>query len=157
MAFTYGGDPANSDLEMVRFLVGDTNSDWQLLQDAEVNAILADFTNVYVAASEACQAIIAKLSRDADFKNVGALAVNASQRAEAYRKLARELKNKALTSSGSTAGAIAIGGFSKDEADDLRNDSDNIGPSFSLGQFDHPGSGFSYGGPNDFNTTDDDI
>lgn len=38
--FTYSGNPANSKLDWVRFMIGDTNINAPLLQDAEINFLI---------------------------------------------------------------------------------------------------------------------
>ena len=53
MAFTYGGDPANSNREAVRFWSGDTNSSDQLLADAEIDYLLTLETKVIQCAATA--------------------------------------------------------------------------------------------------------
>ena len=40
MAFTYGGDPAASDIDYLRFMLGDTSEEDVLLQDAEYQFII---------------------------------------------------------------------------------------------------------------------
>ena len=39
MAWTYAGDPAASNLATVRFLIGDTDTTDQLLNDAEITGV----------------------------------------------------------------------------------------------------------------------
>lgn len=50
MAFTYSGDPSNSDLDAARFLIGDTDKEAQIMQDEEIMYIInthgnGNFTN----------------------------------------------------------------------------------------------------------------
>jgi len=86
------------DKDKVRFYIGDTDTDDQLLQDEEINFLLAESSNVLLAASRAAKAIAAKFSRQAD-KAVGNLRISLSQKAQAYMTLATDLEKRALTSS----------------------------------------------------------
>jgi len=92
MAFTYGGDPSASDLAAIRFLIGDTDSDDQLLQDSEINWIHSEAGNsVYQAAHDCCYTIASKFSRLATSKSVGDLSLSYSDRAKAFFELAERL------------------------------------------------------------------
>lgn len=95
MTWSYSGDPENSDLDKVRFLISDTDEDDQLLQDAEIeHALSTNNDDVYNAAALCCEVIHRKFLRQVDYR-LGPLAVSASQRADAYAKLAEEFRMKA--------------------------------------------------------------
>lgn len=53
---------AASELYQVRFLIGDTNTAAHVLADAEIQWLLTQEANVYMAAAAACDAIIAKMN-----------------------------------------------------------------------------------------------
>lgn len=53
MATTYSGDPSSSDLDQVRFLVGDTDVTAAKLQDAEIEFLVLEWQNTYLAAAAA--------------------------------------------------------------------------------------------------------
>ena len=130
MAFTYGGDPANSNREAVRFFCGDTDSSDQLLSDAEVDYILTLESKVIQAAATACEMIASKFAREADTKN-GALSVKASQRAAAYEKRAPLLRSKGNREVDVFAGGLTISG-----KDSLNQRTDDVQPNFKVGQDD---------------------
>lgn len=92
MSFTYSGDPANSALDAVRFLIQDTNEDDILLQDEEIGFLLTTVDMaIYQAAHDCCYVIASKFARLADTsKSVGdmSLSVTFSNRASEYRMLA---------------------------------------------------------------------
>lgn len=93
MAFTYSGNPGSSDRDAVRFLIQDTDSTDPLMQDAEIDWLLAQVTNVYQAAHDACYALGAKYARLADqSKSVGDLSLSLSygSMSERYIGLANE-------------------------------------------------------------------
>jgi hypothetical protein len=106
---TYTGNPASSAKDATRFLIGDTDPCNFLLQDAEINYVLAQFNNVPLNASIPCvNAIIAKLSRLAD-ETVGAVSIQFSQKAKGYRTMLADLRNQmAASDSAPYAGGITV-------------------------------------------------
>lgn len=90
MGWTFGNDPANSRLDRIRILIGDTDPSEPLIDDEPLLWILSIEPNDYLAASKACALIAAKFSRQADM-SVGPLAVKFSQLADAYTELADRL------------------------------------------------------------------
>lgn len=58
MTWSYSGDPASSTLDQVRFLVRDTASTHQLVQDEEINWLLTQEANVYMAAAATIDTLI---------------------------------------------------------------------------------------------------
>lgn len=93
MSWTYEGNLMNR-RDRIRFLVGDTDTNDQLLQDGEIDYYLTEYSNDYLCAATLCDAIAAKFSRQADVNNAG-LSLSASQRAQAYRTRAVELRKEA--------------------------------------------------------------
>ena len=93
MTWTYT-DPATSTRDELRFMVGDTDTDDQLLSDEEIAYLLVAWINVPVAASKAASAIAARFSRLAD-KSVGELRISLSQKVASYRQLAVDLMRQA--------------------------------------------------------------
>jgi len=87
-----------TDKDKVRFYIGDTDTNDQLLQDEEINFLLTETSNILLAASHAAKALAAKFSRQAD-KTVGDLRISLSQKAQTYMALAADLEIRALTSS----------------------------------------------------------
>jgi len=139
MAWTYSGDPDSSALNAIRFLCGDTDTNDQLLANEEITWVNKQVTgsttstdSLYDVASRCCTTIASKFSRLAD-QSVGDLKVSMSQKAVAYRLQAEELKGLAGRE-GSVpvpyAGGLTISGKETD-----RDNSDQIQPYFSSGQF----------------------
>jgi hypothetical protein len=92
MAWTYSGDPADSTRDAVRFLVGDTDTTDQLLNDAEVAFCIAESGgSIYQSAHDCCYSIASKFSRLATSKTVGDLSLSYADRAQAFFALANEL------------------------------------------------------------------
>ena len=64
MAFTYTGDPAASDLEWVRFELGDVTSATAIFTDAEINAVLGEQANKFLAAARLWSNLAARWGTD---------------------------------------------------------------------------------------------
>ena len=131
MAWTYDPTLARP-LDLIRLLIGDTDASDPLLQDEEILSLLSLEGSVELAAARACDAIVARFSRLADV-SAGGVSIQASQRAEAYRQRAAELRQRAFR--GLT---LYAGGRSWSEKVAAAADEDSIPPRFRRGQDDHP-------------------
>jgi hypothetical protein len=105
MPWTYSGDPAANDKDEVRFLIGDTNVDDQLMSDEELNYLIAvevdagsSYSN-YGAAAAACDVLAAKYAKLID-KSVGSLSISYSQKYQHFIEIARHLRERASQLSG---------------------------------------------------------
>jgi len=128
---SYSGDPSASDLDRVRFLVGDTDTSDELLLDAEIAHLLLEHGVAY-APAEGATAIAAKLSRKVDYAT-GSARYSLSQRVTHYRALALELRTRADRQ------AVPVStGQSRDTDRTDRVDSDLKQPSFERDQFRNP-------------------
>jgi len=99
MTWSYSGNPADSPKDAVRFEIGDTNQEDQLISDEEINYCLASEKNTLAAAARCCEVIARKFARQAD-KAIGRTRIAASQKSKAYRELAKQLRNKVTAYSG---------------------------------------------------------
>ena len=132
MSWTYSGDPANSNTDAVRFLVGDTDCDDKQLLDEEINHLLTQHVDVGMSASKACERIAAKFARKFSTK-AGAVSKDLSVVMDHYLTLAKRLAQESnkLTS-------FYVGGISKDEKTSDRGDTDLPRFNFRLGIHDNP-------------------
>lgn len=157
MAWTYSGapfaDPATKQslIDSVRFLIGDTQETDQQLQDQEIVGLLALNSSdprtqasfpipsvtysPYQAAIAACVTLAAQYSRAAGSKTVGDTSISKGNIAQAYTKLARELRQQAMRYDSPVpyAGGISQG--------DMETDADNddlVQPQFTIGMDDNP-------------------
>lgn len=107
MTFTY--DPSNgfSDLERVRFWLGDTESAKAKFTDEEISAVLADSETWQEAALALLDNLIARLSSQTDFK-ADWLEVKVSQAVAQLRALKTSLEKK--WGLGSRVGVLISGG-----------------------------------------------
>jgi len=89
MAFTWIGD-LSTDLDIVRFKLGDTNEDQAWLADATINALLTSEGSVNGAAIQCVKHIIRQLSKP-DFR-ADWLQVSHGKAVEAWRATLTELE-----------------------------------------------------------------
>lgn len=129
MVWTYSGDPAANEKDAVRFLIGDTDPDDQLLQDEEILYLVERMKTTEGAAAEAAYSLAAKFSRLSD-KSVGDLSLSLSQKAAAFLALADKLRRRA-----SILAVPFAGGISKSQKAATEGDSDRVKPAFSRSMF----------------------
>jgi len=130
MSWTYSGDPSYSDLDLVRFLIGDTDTTAQQLTDEEILGAITIAGGVYPAAIMAVRQLASYYARRAD-KSVGDLSISYSQIAKNYRDLVGQLQTQAITLGGTAppyAGGISVSDKQIDEGD-----SDRVAPAFTVG------------------------
>lgn len=135
MTWTYNSTSiGSSGLATVRFLIGDTNTNDQLVTDEEISAVLSNITaNNYLAGALVLDRLTGYYSRQADTDNEG-LNVKGSQRAQAFAKQAATLRRQAYTSA-----TVFVGGRSKATKEDREAESDLVQPAFTRDMHDFPG------------------
>lgn len=101
MTWSYSGDPSASAVDAIRFLIGDTDTTDQLLQNEEISWVNTGTSgtptgtsSLYEAAYRCCLTIASKLARQAD-KQIGDLQVSLSQKAKTYQSQAEHFKSLA--------------------------------------------------------------
>ena len=96
MTFTYSGNPGDSALDEVRFLIQDTDTNDQLLSDEEINYLLNAYNDdAFGAAVAAVTSLIAQASRvQEESKTVGdlSLSVKSGARLEQWHALLNRLQ-----------------------------------------------------------------
>lgn len=96
MAFTYDGNPAASERDAVRFLVGDTDPTEPLLGDAEIEWVITTWEakgHVYFYASVCAEIIAARFARETTISADGQT-VSMSELQEKYLRLAQTLNSQ---------------------------------------------------------------
>jgi len=138
MTWSYSGNPASSANDAIRFLIGDTDTNDQLLSNEEIAWLNLQVTGsststdqLYSTAHDAATSIAAKFTRLAD-KSIGDFSVSYSQKAEQYRQLSLDLKAQALRDS---APIPYAGGLSYSDKEIDIGDNDMVQPYFRTGQF----------------------
>ena len=137
MPFTYEPSASMSSKDIVRLLIGDTDSASRLLWDEEIAAIVARNSSVNQAAAEAARAVAGTYSRLVD-KEVGDLKIRYSQRAEQYRDLADTLEARADQSWLADVSPY-LGGRSIADKQAALDDTDRTDTAFARGAHDFPG------------------
>ena len=132
MSWSYSGDPGASDLDEVRFLIGDTDTTDQQLSDEEITYLLTSAGSVKAAALEAARSLWAKYSRMVDQKT-GDIDIKYSQRKDAYAALIRQLQLGMLP-------VPYAGGISEDDKQVDEADSDVVQPAFTRGMMEYDGT-----------------
>lgn len=95
MTWTYSGDPGDSALDEIRFLIQDTDTNDQLLSNEEITYLNDAYGDAYSAAVAAVGVLIAKASRsEEESKRVGdlSLTVKAGARVAQWEALMVSLK-----------------------------------------------------------------
>lgn len=134
MTWSYGNDPLNSDLDAVRFLIGDTDSSDPLLQDEEINYLLNSY-NVQNSAYYASRSIAAKFARLCR-EETGDIEVYANQKYDQYSKLAKQILDD-LNSGRPIDISIFSGGISHSDMRNRDLDTDRNQPPIAEGQMDY--------------------
>ncbi len=122
-------------LNVVRFLVGDTNVDDQQVQDEEISFALGQTNDdIYKASAWVARTIAAKYARYVDVELDGQVSEDYSQLRQHYSALATQLEIQSK-GSGSSLYAVA-GGISKTEMEINLKDKDRPRGLY-IGQFDN--------------------
>jgi hypothetical protein len=102
VSWSYSGDPATSPLDLARFLIRDTDSSDQLLQNEELQFLVDTWGDGYEAARNAALTLAAKFTRQSvQSKSVGDLSISESfaGRAGEYRELAAAIADMRMRQS----------------------------------------------------------
>lgn len=143
MSFSYdstnlGTATAAERLNSVRFLVGDTDTTDQLVQDEEITfALTQTGDNIYYSASFIAETVAAKYSRWVTTELDGALSAEYNELSKNYRILASTLKQQGQKYSGTALG-ISFGGTRITDIDAARDDTNRVAPSFRRDRFRYP-------------------
>lgn len=136
--WTYSGDPATSNRDAVRFLIGDTDESKPLVSDEEIAWELAqNNNNIYRAGAVLANTVAATFAQAVQTKSVGSLSITYAARAESYNQLARRLAARVRTKS--TIAPYA-GGTSITDKQTREQDADWNRPDFEIGMSDYPGT-----------------
>jgi hypothetical protein len=127
-----GIDNESQRINSVRFLVGDTDSNSQEVQDEEISfALSQNGDNIYASAAFIAGSISSKYSRCVTTEIDSALRVEYSNLSRQYRELGKELSSQALKNSlGIYAGGILVTEMETVDQDTLR-----VKPNFDKSQF----------------------
>lgn len=127
MAFNYSGNPSDSDLDEVRYLIHDTDSDDYHLEDAEINYHINNEGSNLQAAIKAAEQIAISLADKADSVDAEEVSAEFRSQSDRYWKVAKKLDSR-KAESGSGAKQLSTGTT-------LWNDDPD--KQFEIGQFDN--------------------
>lgn len=127
MTFSYSGDPTNSNIDEVRYLIQDTNSSDNVLEDEEIQYHLDNNSNNLRAAIDAAETVATNFARKADRVDAEEVSANYREQADRFRNVAQWLEAR-KNEQGSGLKSLSTGTT-------LWNDSPD--QQFSIGQFDN--------------------
>ena len=130
-------DPADSPVDAVRFLIGDTAIPPASpeLSDAEILFALDQNSNVYAAAAICARALSARYARQVDTR-FETIESKYSQLRSSYENLARSLEQQAKRAG--SLGAPLAGGISRADVETVQADPDRVKPFFKDNNFNNP-------------------
>jgi len=139
MAFSYSNTLATN-LDRVRFLLGDTVEATAKFQDEEITGLLSLGNDPVAAAVTCCYARASKLAEQVDV-TMGRTRESTSQAAKAWMDLAKRLQESGGSMLPGYGGEVAgwVGGASKAEVEALESNTDRIQDMFGVGMHDYPG------------------
>ena len=130
--WTYSGDPANSDSDAVRFMVGDTIRERPLLDDLEVDWIITQATNLNLRAALACEALWSRFLGISDY-TVGSVSKKFSDVAAKFKERAAEFRKDAYKNA-----RVSFPAHLCSTKRALEADNELEYPEFSIGMADNP-------------------
>lgn len=130
--WTYTGNPADSDSDAVRFMVGDTIRERPLLDDKEVEWIVAQTTNFNLRAALACEALWSRFLAISDY-TVGSVSKKFSDVAAKFKERADEFRRESYKNA-----LVAFPAHLCSTKQALETDSELAQPEFSVGMADSP-------------------
>ncbi len=137
MTWSYSGVPGNSSLDAVRFLSGQTSTgDPELVQDEEIEWLVTQEGNAWLAAAQVCEALGGRYTGKATSRTVGELSLTYADRGATFTQRAADLRRRAALRSV----VPYSGGASVADKEVLTGDADRIQPSFARGMDDRPGT-----------------
>ena len=135
MTWTYNSD-VSTDRDKVRLLIGDKDTNDQLLSDEEIDFVITQQPNVYYSAAQCCETIAGKFGRDVSTTLEG-MSIAKRQRFENYLNMANQLRTMAMRVAPSKPFAASIDKDDK-EAYSYHENSNLVQPNFEIEMHDHP-------------------
>lgn len=96
MSWTYSGNPADSTLDKIRFYIGDTDENRQLLSNEEIEFVIDEHAYLYNILSILCFRLATVYANEAD-KQIGQASVASSQKSKMYYRLGVKYEAKSKT------------------------------------------------------------
>lgn len=131
--WSYTGNPASSNRDAVRSLIGDIDPSEAQVSNQEIDWSLTQESGVYSAAARCCEMIAAYYARKITVSTGGqnsTITENWGELFEHYRDLGAQLRTQASTTEGSSGGSVYCGGISIADKQSNEGDSDRVPPMF---------------------------
>lgn len=128
MTFSFDED-LDTDLDIVRLNIGDTNENEVLLSDETIAALLVSFPDTTTCSVKCIDAILAKSWRDIGDRTVIGISTNLSQRFQQLKDI-----QKQLVSGQSRTAKVFSTGTSVSQNTTWKEDTDIVQPSVSRGE-----------------------
>ena len=132
-------DSLPTDKDMVRALIGDTDTTNQLVSDEFITAMLVTFPNTYNCAAAICDGLATKYARTSSI-SIDGLTVSGADRARMFRDLAANLRAQASQAASGGLGVPVLTGVSISEMDSVDDDTDRPPSRIKVGQDDFDGT-----------------
>ena len=136
MSFSYE-DPSDNDISAVRFEVGDTRESGYILEDEDIQYALNKDGSVLKAAARMADRLAAHFTRKGETRTAN-ISLNKISVPDHYRKLAKSLRNRAVT-----AGDFIHLTQDKGAITTLKSNTNIRQPEFKVGIHDNQQSGTS--------------
>jgi hypothetical protein len=136
--WSYSGDPKASPKDAVRFLISDTDSGTQLISDEEIEYLLEEESNQYLAAARAAEVIGASFTLEVQASAEG-MSFSGDALMQRYFELADRLRQ--LAKKKTRLAPPYVGGISWAERERADADPDKIPTHFRSHMHDNPGAG----------------
>lgn len=118
MSWSYSGDPSDSTLDEVRFLIQDADDSEPLISDEELTYLIDKYMpqvdSAYYVGSAACEILAARFAREVTYSADG-INIQISQLQQQYKQLAEDLRDQYKTT---RIGGPDVGGVLWDEVFD---------------------------------------
>ena len=132
-AATYGADPANSEIDEMRLLIGDTDCANPCLLDSELQFFVAEAGSTAYGSVLAAEACASKCANQVDV-STGSVRKSLSQKFDQYKRVVENLRARA----DDMGGAPVFTGLTRSGKRVDRRDQDLVQPTFRVGQTDNP-------------------
>ena len=135
MSWSYSGDPSESSVDAIRYLIADTKEEDSFVQNEEIEWALSQTNqNLYAAASIVANALFAQFSALSD-EEIGPLKFKYTNRAKNYQLIA--LKFDKLSETKECLVGIYGGGIDTIDKESNKLDPSLVQPMFSKGITDY--------------------
>jgi len=94
MSFSYSGNPKDSDIDLCRFLIGDTDETDYIMTDEELQYLIDTYTNMNALQYNLFDRTATKFARTCVKKTLGPMSEDATARLNFYKEQAKSFKQK---------------------------------------------------------------